>query len=73
MSLDEINEDNKMKKIYISPVISVEMIEDDNLMINASHTQTTSYLEDDPSITDDDIIIHPEPVDPGDMDDDDDY
>jgi len=57
-----------MKKQYISPVISVEFIEDDNLMISASHTQTTSYLEDDPSVIDNDIIINPEPLDPDPID-----
>lgn len=62
-----------MKKEYIRPLISVEVIEDENLMISTSHTQTTSYLEDDPSVIDDDIIINPEPIDPGDMPIDDDY
>lgn len=54
-------------------MLTIELLEDDDLMINVSYTSTTSYLEDDPENSDDYIIIHPDPIDPGDMDDDDDY
>ena len=62
-----------VKKIYVSPAVHVELLEDDDLMIGASYTQTTSYMED-PSEDDDDYIhIHPDPIDPpspiGDVDD----
>lgn len=62
-----------MRKKYVRPVLTIELLEDDDLMINVSYTSTTSYLEDDPENSDDYIIIHPDPIDPGDMDDDDDY
>lgn len=63
------------KKEYVSPIIKVELLEEDsNLMFTASYTRTTSYLED-PSEDDDDYIhINPNPIDPpGPIDDDDDY
>ena len=63
-----------VKKIYVSPTIQVELLEDDDLMIGASYTQTTSYMED-PSEDDNGYInIHPDPIDPpSPIDDDDDY
>jgi hypothetical protein len=63
-----------IKKEYISPVISIEVLEDEELMIGASYTTTTNYGED-PSEDDNDYIhIHPDPIDPpSPIDDDGDY
>lgn len=62
------------RKKYVSPVLTVEFIEADDLMLNASYTNTTSFLED-PSEDDNELIpIHPNPIDPpGPIDDGDDY
>lgn len=63
-----------MKKAYIRPVISVEALEDEEVMLGTSYTITTNYTED-PSEDDDDFIhIHPDPIDPpSPIDNDDDY
>ena len=51
-----------MKKIYLTPQISFEYIEDD-LMINMSHTETRDYTNDPAGDTQDDITINPNPAD----------
>ncbi len=55
-------------------MISVEALEDEEVMLGTSYTITTNYTED-PSEDDDDFIhIHPDPIDPpSPIDNDDDY
>ncbi|MBQ8059322.1 MAG: hypothetical protein IKQ47_02420 [Prevotella sp.] len=62
------------KRKYITPIIRIEEMEDEDLMFSASYTCTTSYMED-PSVDDDDYIhIHPDPIEPTEpIDGDDDY
>ena len=50
-----------MKKIYLTPQISFEYIEDD-LMISMSHTDTTDYTNDPNKDSSDDITINPTPA-----------
>lgn len=38
--------ETKMKKHYISPLITFEYIEDEDLMIAISHTETASHVID---------------------------
>ena len=63
-----------IKKEYISPVISIEVLEDEELMIGTSYTTTTNYGEDPSEDKNDYIHIYPDPIDPpSPIDDDDDY
>ena len=51
-----------MKKSYIQPEISFENIEDEDLMISMSHTDTKDYTNDPAGETSDDITINPNPA-----------